>query len=365
MLARCSAFATTAAIAVSICTPAVRAQATDKTPYTVNSVFYVTNRAATDPKTTLGVEWRHEFGAKRGPLHYGLAEVSFPKARLAYTIPLPLMPLAKQDPAKHVTIRKVTDVSKDDIFKAIEQSAAKSGQNRVIVFTHGYNTSFRDPIMMLAAIKEDIDHPVVMFSWPSAGLATSYLPDETNAEWARSDVKVTLGDLIKRLPGVRVTLAAHSLGSRVALAALKELAGENPTGAQAIDEVILAAPDFDADTFGRDYAHLAAGRSLTLFVSANDRALVVSQNIHGATRLGNLAPEKLALPAAMNIVDLGALRTTWLGHSYHRSAIYITRALSGRFPKQQIALPDLAVEIYPIEQKTGLFWRVLNLGKSE
>ncbi|WP_163284658.1 alpha/beta hydrolase, partial [Enterobacter hormaechei] len=55
--------------------------------------------------------------------------------------------------------------------------AARGG--RVIVFVHGYNTSFDDAVYRLAQIVNDSNYPgtPVLFSWASGASTTSYVYD--------------------------------------------------------------------------------------------------------------------------------------------------------------------------------------------
>ncbi|MEQ1615348.1 MAG: alpha/beta fold hydrolase [Hyphomicrobiaceae bacterium] len=343
------------------------AGSTAQSSYSTTRVFFVTNRQPTAPRTTFGIKWRHEFGSRRGTAEFGIAEVTLPDIREPYTVPRPMTNLGKQDPARHTIVTNVSGSTRDEFFRALNAAVSGQQNRRIIVFVHGFNTGFAEPIYMLAAIRADLGHPVVMFSWPSHGNLYDYQADQTAAEWSQADLSALLRDIFARLPGTPITLAAHSLGTRMSMAVLKDLVADGQTSkaAQAIDELVLAAPDFDVDTFIRDYARLATSRRTSLFFSQSDLALAMSAQFHRADRLGNQPPHKLDLPASINKIDLSALRSNWLGHSYHRSAIYLTRALQSQFPKDRISIERFKLDVVPMIMGNDRFWRVEPQVKSQ
>ena len=71
--------------------------------------------------------------------------------------------------------------------------------------------------------------------------------DETNAEWAVPDLKRFLADLGARSGARKIHLIAHSMGNRALTNALRELSTQADADLSAFQEVILAAPDIDAD----------------------------------------------------------------------------------------------------------------------
>ena len=160
---------------------------------------------------------------------------------------------------------------------------------RVVLFIHGYNNDFGIAARRASAVQAagDDDAPVVLFSWPSQNVTLDYAWDENNAAWTQPDLDALLLSLTEMTD--HVTIVAHSMGSRLALAALLRVQERDPAMAGRIDRVILAAPDIDRDILRR-YARddlLAHGRKVTLYVSRRDRALQTSWNIHGYARAGD------------------------------------------------------------------------------
>src|SRR5262249_8423076 len=81
-------------------------------------------------------------------------------------------------------------------------------------------------------------------------------------------------------------------------------------------EVILTAPDIDADVFKRDIAPslTATGRPVTLYASSEDLALVASKKVHGYPRAGDSGRELVVVPGVEK-VDATYADTSLLGHS--------------------------------------------------
>jgi esterase/lipase superfamily enzyme len=115
-------------------------------------------------------------------------------------------------------------------------------------------------------------------------------------------------------PTQEITLLAHSMGNEVLASALTHLGTAGPM----IREVVLAAPDIDAGIFLRDVAPALArsSRRTTLYASSSDEALVASKRLNGAWRAGDTG-SGLVLAPMVETVDVSAVSTGFLGHSYY------------------------------------------------
>jgi len=116
----------------------------------------------------------------------------------------------------------------------------------------------------------------------------------------------------------QVHLIAHSMGNRAVANALRILSYETRESGPLFNEVILTAPDVDADVFRRDLAPLLAktAKHVTLYASSNDEALLVSKKVHGHARAGETGYNLVVLPC-LDTVDVSAVDTGLLGHSYY------------------------------------------------
>jgi esterase/lipase superfamily enzyme len=191
----------------------------------------------------------------------------------------------------------------------------------VLVYVHGYLNDFRDALFRAAQLKHEIEFPgpVIAYSWPSQGTAATYTVDEANVEWSAHNLRVFLEKLVaSRGERARVHVLAHSMGNRALAGALREAACQG--GKLALHQVVLAAPDIDADVFTRDYAPLIrrSANRVTLYVSREDKALKASRTVHGHNRAG----ERRLISPHFDTVDASPLvgGKLDLAHSYFAEA---------------------------------------------
>ncbi len=118
----------------------------------------------------------------------------------------------------------------------------------------------------------------------------------------------------------QIHLIAHSMGNRALTSALRYLSYEPAATRPRFREVILTAPDIDADVFKRDIAPaiVQTANRVTLYASSNDEALKVSQDIHGYPRAGD-SGEQLVVVPGVDTIDVSQLDTDLVGHSYYGS----------------------------------------------
>ena len=184
------------------------------------------------------------------------------------------------------------DATAEMDFRQLRDIIAQKGRDTrhdVLVFIHGYNTSFDYAVMVLAQVTHDIQFsgPPLAFSWPSIGSALRYDDDEANALNSVGAFTDTLQNLIdvqlaqpKNLQG-RIHVIAHSLGNRVALRALQTLHNRLRAGYKPFGEVILAAPDVSVSEFAlRLPAAQSRSDRVTLYFCPDDWALLASQIRH-------------------------------------------------------------------------------------
>lgn len=191
-------------------------------------------------------------------------------------------------------------------------------QGRVLVFVHGYNTRFESAVMRFAQIVHDSRAPSlpVLFTWPSRGQLTAYTYDRESANYSRDGLETALAEIAKN-PRVReIAIIAHSMGNWVTLEALRQGAIRNDRVHPKIREVMLAAPDVDADVFRTQIAALGPSRpNMTLFVARDDAALGLSRRLWGdVQRVGSIDVgaepfRSYFLRERITVVDLTELRT--------------------------------------------------------
>jgi esterase/lipase superfamily enzyme/acyl carrier protein len=281
-------------------------------------VFYATDRRPTG--RTAPDEY---FGSDRQSgdhLNYGTLVVTIPLAvhRLGQEEEPAWYRLEwSEDPAKHVVLKSIRPLDRDAFFGEMRERARDSTLD-TFVFVHGYNVSFGRAARRAAQISYDLDFRGVpiLYSWPSAGKLTAYFSDRESAEWSAPHLAQFVGDILRQVRGSRVHLLAHSMGNQTLIRALNEIALRRGAEEQPLFEnIVLAAPDFDAQAFVDQIAPrvVSLSRRWTLYASDKDHALDAAGAL-SAPRLG------LPLPIARGVdtVDASGIEVSpWSVPEFH------------------------------------------------
>ncbi len=265
------------------------------------------------------------YGNERGTLDYGTCQISIPSTHDRGEIERPsiLRLEVREDVTRHVVLQAIKATSEDEFFVQLRDKVESAERSEVFVFVHGYNVTFDGAARRTAQIAYDVKFAgaPIFFSWPSQGGLLKYTVDENNVEWSVSHLKQFLLDVTRRSGAKSVNLIAHSMGNRALTAALRELRLQLGQETTLFNQVILAAPDIDAEIFKRDLAPALtrSARRVTLYASSNDQALVASKKVHGYPRAGESGPDLVVLPG-VETIDVSTLDTSLLGHSYYGSS---------------------------------------------
>ena len=274
------------------------------------SVPYVTNRRAEGegpaPKA---------YGGERGLPSIGRCEVAFSPIPIINSL-APQVPFYV--PAETRKVRFTPQADADAFWGRLSAEVARTSSRSVVVFVHGYNYGFERNCRAAAEIQRALQGKavVLMFSWPSNGRPSDYLPDQADVEWSVPFLAEVLGRLGDQVGRGSVQVLAHSLGSRGVVFALGHLGAERDQR-PVIGPLVLMAPDFDAQTFvDRLPALVSLTAGITLYASSKDTPLKVSQQLHDSPRLGQ-AGEFLTVAEGMQTVDVSSLGLYQvLGHEY-------------------------------------------------
>jgi len=276
---------------------------------------------ATDRNNTNNSDLNERFGAKRSELQYGRIVVSIPYTHTLGEIERPSYWRLEfsEDPSKHMMMQSLKKQNKEDFFKQMKERISKNGKS-TFLFVHGYNVSFADAAFRTAQITFDLrfSGEPVFYSWPSQASTTSYTVDEANIEWSTYNMKNFLKDYLTKTEAKNIYLVAHSMGNRGLTKALIELMNEHPELKNKITEIILAAPDIDADVFKRDIGPKMIskiGKPITLYVSSDDLALLASKKVHGSYRAGE-AGSQIVVLKGIETIDASGQDSSFLSHSY-------------------------------------------------
>jgi esterase/lipase superfamily enzyme len=330
-----------------------------KLRYHVMRVYYATNRKASGKAAP-----EERFGGERGPLSFGVTEVALPKEHVVGQLEAPSMLRLEvtADPEKHVMLQSVEALTPEAWRAAIAKRATGLSNTGILLFVHGYNSTFADAARRAGQLAFDLKFAgaPVLFSWPSRGKTLEYTVDEQAAEWSTGDMKAVLASLATIAPGTSIYVVAHSMGNRVLTRGFKAMLEEDLARRRPFKQVVLAAPDIDADVFKKEIgpAILGKGPRVTLYASSNDKALAASKRVHGGyQRLGESGAGLVVLPD-LDTVDASAVSTEFLGHSYFGESGTVMSDL--KYVVRQSLRPEQRerLSLERVENAAlGLYWR--------
>lgn len=325
-----------------------------KPEYAVVRTFF-----ATDRNLTGKTKPDEMFGVDRSALTYGTCDVSIPRDHRMGELESPSIWRLefREDPSNHIVLLSTAISAKDEYFDNLAARVSAASTRSAFLFVHGYNVTFEDAARRTAQISYDLgfEGAPVFYSWPSQGSTLAYTVDEQNIEWTQANLRVFLEDFFVRSDAHNIYLIAHSMGNRALTRAVASLLADKPALRDRLTEVILTAPDIDADVFKRDIAPslAASGRPVTLYASSEDMALAASKVVHGSPRAGD-SGQGLVLVSGVETIDATAVDTSLLGHSYfaeERSVLSDMFSLirNGERPDQRFGLRR-------IDTNTGPYW---------
>lgn len=219
-----------------------------------------------------------------------------------------------------------------------------NAKKQVIIFVHGFNNTYADAVFRFAQITHDAgtNATPILFTWPSRASAFGYLYDKESTNYSRR----ALEDIIiqtARSPDVGdITILAHSMGTWLAVEALRGVAMREKAIPAKVKNVVLASPDIDVDVFRRQLIEMGKKRpQFTIFASTKDRALEVSRWISGGVnRVGGIdaAPYTSVLKQlGITVIDTSTVASKdALGHNAFADSPEIIGLLGKRLAGQSL-----------------------------
>jgi esterase/lipase superfamily enzyme len=199
-----------------------------------------------------------------------------------------------------------------------ENFSAGAGRRDVLVYVHGFNQTFETAALDAARLSDGLKFrgDTMLFSWPSKNSVFNYIYDRESALWSRDALEEML-DHLSADPSVgTVHVVAHSMGTMVAVEALRQLYDRRGAAmANRFGAVILASPDIDIDGFKSSITRLGSfSRKVTVLTVTKDRALGAMRDMAGGvTRVG--IAEKAQLEAlGLRVIDASEYAGGGLNH---------------------------------------------------
>lgn len=288
-------------------------------------VWFGTNRAPVDT-----ADVSKGFSNERDPggvVHHGTCSVYIPRAHQLGSTGTAFWKrwLKLKFTDDHLRLQKVRSFgSSDDFLAALRteiSGIAAEDERSVLVYIHGYNTSFEQAALRAAQIGFDLKVPTTAFySWPSKAAVAGYPADIARVEASEPQIADFLTSLAARAGATRVHVIAHSMGNRgFARAIARILSRASADSGIRFGQIILAAPDLDVDLFKQlAAAYPSISDRTTMYVSARDRALGMSSWLQDSHRAGFTPP--VTVLDGIDTVEVTDIDLTMLGHGYFAEA---------------------------------------------
>ncbi len=270
---------------------------------TKHKIFYATTRARDEND-------RVYYGGRRyRGLQNGTITVAVPPEHV--TGKIEVAESADQfDPKRHFSVAEplVFDGTSAFINRLNKEIASRPPHERsVLVFVHGYNTSFSMAVTRLTQFVHDTGFTgvPVLFTWASRARTAEYAYDMNSALQSRFHM-AELAIAMQSLHVDEYNILAHSMGNLATLETLVVLNSMEEFDTHGkLKAIILAAPDVDVDLFKEHMVALRRVRDkIYVLISEDDKALAASKLLAGGvSRAGAANPERLA-QMGITVVDL-------------------------------------------------------------
>lgn len=249
--------------------------------------FYATNRDVVSPDGPVA----DRFGnARESRLAFGFFDTDIePSLGLGMLI----------DPtdwfqSQEIKLRDVRPLARAEFVAELRSQVMASPHRSLLINVNGFRERFQSALRKTAFVAHvlDIDSPLLVFDWPGDQGSTlrGYRRAQAIARESGEDLAELLRIVVDEVGPERVWLLANSMGGDVVVSAITRL-NERPDWADAdfeLEDVILTAPDVSHEEFGRQFKSEidAVSRNVTIYVSSNDRALLMSRILNRGRRLG-------------------------------------------------------------------------------
>lgn len=272
--------------------------------------FYVSNRQMTEDNEIL----ENRFGSEREPkLKFGFYDT---KIEPSVGLGMFINP-SEWFQTEEIIIKNMQVLQQETFVEQLRTLVNKSPQRSLLIVVHGFRERFPSALRKTAFVGHilDINSPTVMFDWPGdqGSSLSGYQRAQSVANESGVELAKTLELIVRDIQPDKIWLIANSMGAQVVVKAFSHLY-QNPEFADKeieFEDVILTAPDISQEEFDNHFKReiTALTRNLTVYVSSNDRALVMSRIINRDPRRGEstLSPKMLEEAAKVSkLVEQGS-----------------------------------------------------------
>jgi esterase/lipase superfamily enzyme len=249
--------------------------------------FYATNRVPGKAADAVAERFQSERGET---LSFGSFDTRFePTLRVGMLI----------DPSdwflnKAIQIKNVQTLERQALVNQLRAQVDASPHRSLLVVVHGFRERYLSALNKTAFLAHvlDIDTPVLLFDWPGdqGSSLRGYRRARRVAQASGAELAAALELIVEQVQPERLWLMANSMGAQVVVDAFSLLYrdADFSDSQTEIENVMLTAADVAHEQFNEQFKNeiKALAGNLTVYVSSNDRALLVSRVLNRGLRLG-------------------------------------------------------------------------------
>lgn len=230
--------------------------------------------------------------------------------------------------------------------EAINRRLQDSQSRDVYIYVHGYKVEFENPILVAAELWHFLGHDgaFVAYSWPSTRKTLAYWSDLDDAINSARRLRALIVHIAENTDAERIHVVGYSAGTRLVARMVADLGlygyfldDEELHRRVKLGHVILVGSDIDRAIL---MGYLLDGAlrvpvALTIYESADDSALGLSQRVFQRNRVGQVVAGELDLPGVkeffvqhpeLRVIDVTQAEagTAGSGHSYFRESPWVS-----------------------------------------
>ena len=249
--------------------------------------FYVTNRAEEQADGELD----NRFGnARESELRFGLFDTDIEQSLGLGMLVNPTDWFQNEE----IRLLDVRSLEREEFLQALRRQVDASPQRSLLININGFRERFPSALRKTAFLAHvlDVNTPLLVFDWPGnqGSSPRGYRRAQETARDSGAELARTIRLILDDVRPDSLAILANSMGGEVLVSAFSILYrdADIADAEHEIIDVVLTAPDISHEQFGAQFAEEldALAREVTVYVSSNDRALLMSRIVNREQRLG-------------------------------------------------------------------------------
>ncbi len=283
---------------------------------------------------------------------------------------------------EQIQLEAAEGLTEGNFVATLREVVDASNARSLLIIIHGFRERFPSALRKTAFVASvlDIDTPVLVFDWPGdqGSSLRGYRAARDVAQESGEDLANALRLIVDEVGPDHLSILANSMGAEVVAQAFGRLY-DDPEWRdrnRELNHVVLTAPDVDHKEFDERFRDeiRAFASDLVVYVSSNDRALLVSRLINREKRAGEstLSPDMLDEAIAITgiidpdddlvtLVDVTPVNRTRNFHNFsletpeYYDDLFLRLTTPGSVPRHR--------QLYRVRAPTGTEYWVLTRGR--